>query len=159
LINPNGRDPNKIVIDLPLTGEEGMIENLEELIIQHEYTNYEIRKKIYGYRLKWDLSYDNYSHKSTMFKLYEMLKLTKNGLYRMFLTPRIDTTQRNFEVFYSGEELSFGVKGGGRNAIGQRLVNLSFTTKHLVEDWQLVDPDSIPRKIWCYPMIFIPKNV
>jgi hypothetical protein len=145
-----------ITIDLPQTGENGLVETISEHYIKHEFTDFSINKEIYGYQLNWLLSYDNFADKELLFKLEQMLRLTKSGIYKMILIPRTDTPQRSFEVIYTGDGISQKVKKGGIDSIGHWGINLSFQTKYLIEDWNLVDPDLISLIVWTHPFLCIP---
>jgi len=136
---------NNILLDtihLPITGAEGLVESVQDRKIEHELLNYSIYNKVYGFTLVWNLPYSEYTNKETMLKIQQILRYHKSG-YTIELTPRADLARRHFTVVYSGDEIQVGIKRGGSNSVGNRLVNISFTTKYLLDDTTWIDPDAI----------------
>lgn len=129
-------------IDLPITGAEGLIETIQDRKIEHELLNFSIYQKVYGFTIVWQLPYTEYANKATMKKIQNLLRYHKSG-YDIVLTPRADIPRRHFPVVYTGDELAHGIKKGGANSVGNRLVNIEFTTKYLLDDPNWIDPDEI----------------
>lgn len=136
---------NSILIDtieLPITGVEGLVETIRERRIQHELTDFTLLHKVFGFTISWNLPYSEYANKVTMLNIQQILRYHKAG-YKIILIPRADLPRRNFEVLYTGEEIEMGIKKGGSAAVGNRLVNIQFTTKYLLDDFNWIDPDTI----------------
>lgn len=134
-------------ISFPITNSDGLIETVEELKVKHLFLNYSYKEKIDGYRISWCLPYNEYVKKETMFKIQKILRYRKSN-YRINLTPRADMLKRHFDVIYTGDTLDFGIKKGGTNAVGNRLVQISFTTKNIVDDPNWRDPDEVTYSGW-----------
>lgn len=135
------------VIELPYAGREGLKESIEELAVTHDLNNFTILKKVFGYRINWELPYKEYSNINTMMSIKKILDYQKAG-YRLILIPRKDLPIRKFEVFYSGKSLDYGINGGGIFAKGNKHVELQFTTKYLINDLIFYDPNAIRYTGW-----------
>ncbi|MBE2228249.1 MAG: hypothetical protein IAE93_12925 [Ignavibacteria bacterium] len=138
-------DSNHFLLDtisLPITGSEGFTETIQDRKIEHELLNYTLYQKVYGFTILFRLPYTEYANKETMKKIQQLIRYHKSG-YKLVLTPRADVPRRSFIVVYTGDELDQGIKKGGSSAVGNRLVNLEFTTKDLIDDPNWIDPDEI----------------
>ncbi len=129
-------------IELPIVNKSGLLENISEMKVKHELNDFTLLQKTFGYRLKWTLPYDEYLNITTMLNIQEILRYQKIG-YKIILTPRKDVKLRRFEVHYTGDSLEYGIHGKGSLSIGMKNVKIEFTTKYLIEDLGLVDPNTI----------------
>ena len=126
----NGSGGLVSTIDLPLTGEKGLIESYEVKKIRHELVDYSTLQRIKGYIIHFTLHYDSYIRGDTLMKLKQILDYATGG-YRLELIPRTDFSWRKFDVYLSSDSFELGLLGGYINSKGHRLPTLVFSTKYL----------------------------
>lgn len=134
-------------IELPIVNSDGLVESLEDLKVSHELLNYSIVTDVRGYRITWTLPYTEYANVGTMMKIQQLLRYHKAN-YKVILIPRIDNPSRKFEVTFSGDTIEMGIKKGGVGAVGNRLIELKYTTKYLIEDPKWIDPNAVIYATW-----------
>ncbi len=128
-------------ISLPLTNSKGLIEDYTEYSLEHEFLNYSETKKIFGYKINFNLNYDEWVSKDTAKKIINLLIHEYNGR-KIILIPRQDVPSRYYEVIGKNKSLQIGIMKGGINANGHKGFNLNFVTKNIVE-LNYIDPDNI----------------
>lgn len=141
------KDGNVLIDTIVLPISEGMIETIEELKIEHTLLNYDIEKEVHGFRLSWKIPYTVWANKNVMLEVQQLMRYSKAG-YRIILTPRLDLPTRSFEVLLNNDMIEYGIKKGGENAIGNSGIELTFTTKSIIDDTEFVDPDAVQYTGW-----------
>ena len=117
-------------IDLPLTGDKGLVESYEVKKIRHELVDYSTLQRINGYIIHFTLNYDSFIQADALMKIKQLLDYASGG-YRIELIPRKDFTWRKFDVYLSSDNFELGLLGGYNNSKGHRLPVLVFSTRFL----------------------------
>lgn len=130
-------------LDLPKTNQEGLVETLITVQLEHNLLNYTDEIKIQGCKIKFTFNYGKWVLGETLMKFQQIWRHVKSG-GSLQLTPRVDLPTRFFIVNYTGEPIDTGIKGAGLyKARYNRLPVISFMTKLLEADpkWQLTAPE------------------
>lgn len=118
------------ILTLDKCNVKGQIEKSQKIQTVHETLNRRIRTKIYGYRLKFTLHFDQIlNNKEVLIGLERIYNLEISG-WTLYLTPRtdLDFAVREFEVI-SGEELNMKPDTSDRRSVtGMEGIVLEFTT-------------------------------
>lgn len=139
-------------IALDYCGAEGLIENMEFITVQHNYTDYSTAQVIEGVHYYFDLSYSEYSNKTNTLKIKRILNYAIDG-NKIFIYPRTDVLNRFFEVLLIPDNLTIGIAKGGISAIGNKHIKLKFRTKDLQAYVNWVDPNDLTVCLWNYTII------
>lgn len=129
-------------INLDLTMSAGLVEKINEHSIQHELQNLTKEKEILGYSIDFKLSYAQYSDKTNTLNIKKLLKYEKEKK-TLILYPRADVLGRYFTVLGMNDTIEIGINKGAESAQGNRLIELKYTTKYLLDDLLFLDPDDI----------------
>lgn len=135
-------------ITLPITNEDGLIEDYipEEVLVK--LLNKSYRQKFLGWRISFMLHYDKYISADTMLKIKKIINYSKGateyGECRVTMIPRTDNPARQFRVLYTGESLTLGIQKGGSRSSGHKMPILQFETISLVKTLPISNVDEVP---------------
>lgn len=138
-------DGNKIdEIQLNLCDDEGLIEEYElKVDSEHDLYNYSTEIEYAGFHIYFNLSYNRYSNNENTLKIGKLIQYILSNK-KIELIPRIDVDIVKYEVIcLIDNAIQKGVLKGGRKSIGNRLITLSFRTKHLQRDIKWYDPNNL----------------
>jgi hypothetical protein len=128
-------------INMDLCGPDGLKETYDFNIIEVEQENMTVYQKSIGGRITFELNYSQHSSRNNSLnigKLIDYILETHN--YKIFLTPRIEYTWRNFEVVYTGNPIDLRISKGGSSARGMKDMILTFKTKEKITDLNWWNP-------------------
>ncbi|MBS1494722.1 MAG: hypothetical protein JST55_14500 [Bacteroidetes bacterium] len=127
---------------------EGMVESHEEVVIQREDLNKQMKEYFLGYRLHFTLYYNQFINLDTLFKFKTVVdyQRSKSELspFKIYLTPNEDNLARRFEVLFANENIELGLIKTDFRAYGNKGVILKLQTVNLEKAYPLFDPANIP---------------
>lgn len=118
-------------IDLNLTDTTGLVEEYEIYSINHQLIDLTNSNNLQGFHINFFLSYKSYSKKSNSINIKRLLDYFITNDYTITLTPRTDFPLNTWEVLLTNDTLQIGLLKNGINAVGNRLIDLQFKTKHI----------------------------
>jgi hypothetical protein len=137
----DGVKVDEILLDL--CDEDGLTEEYEIKATEHNLYNYSTEIDYEGYHIYFSLSYNRYSNNENTLKIGKLLQhiLTNK---KIELMPRSDLNLVKYEVIYLiDKNIEKGVLKGGNKSIGNRLITLTFRTKHLQRNINWYDPNNL----------------
>lgn len=149
-------------IDLHLTDKDGLWEEYQDEVLEHELINYDLIHTFKGRRFYFTLSYaaapTGEAGKLNHLKIQRLLNWQSTNLHYFDIIPRYDPgfRDRHFPVLKDpGKPLRLGVKKGGRQNKGNRGVILYFKSIHLIQtiDWR--DPANIQFGNFYFTRFFV----
>jgi hypothetical protein len=111
--------------------------------IIHKLWNGEIVPENYGYHIQFYLNYDELSDKINSLKIAELKNLILNDSNIIWLTPRSNLPQRNFEVVEITEDFEMGLENNSEDSLGNTGLHLVFQTKYRQTKYNWIDPDNV----------------
>ncbi|MDD5362300.1 MAG: hypothetical protein PHN88_09220 [Ignavibacteria bacterium] len=129
------------VIELMLTGAEGLVRDMIPNILIHPLASGDIVAVPKGFHYTFTLSYQEYSPADNTLKIGRIWDYWQDG-HEIILFPRKEILSKYYSVYFL-DGFSMGIMKGGENAPGNRLITLKLGTKKLQNKLEMVDPNNI----------------